>query len=68
MALRAEYRGRGIGTALLKMLIDEMKEKGIKGVSLSVDPGNLAAVKLYQRFGFEKVGMFDTSITMVAYL
>jgi RimJ/RimL family protein N-acetyltransferase len=66
MALKTEYRGKGIGTALLKELIDELKEKGIKGISLSVDPGNLAAVKLYQRFGFKEVGMVDTSITMVA--
>ncbi|QSF47362.1 GNAT family N-acetyltransferase [Paenibacillus tianjinensis] len=67
LALKPEYRGRGIGAALLKALIDEMKEKGIKGVSLSVDPGNLAAVRLYQRFGFKEVGMVGTSITMVAY-
>ncbi|WP_438347963.1 GNAT family N-acetyltransferase [Paenibacillus sp. FA6] len=66
MAIMPEYRGRGIGTALLKRLFDGMKERGIKRISLSVDPNNLAAVKLYQRFGFKEVGMVDTSITMVA--
>ncbi|NOU93258.1 GNAT family N-acetyltransferase [Paenibacillus sp. LMG 31456] len=66
MALRPEYRGKGIGTALLTMLFKEMKEKGIKRASLSVDPNNLAAVNLYQRFGFKEVGMVDTSLTMVA--
>lgn len=65
MALRAEYRGRGIGRALLQRLIDVLKEKGIQKVSLSVDPDNIAAMKLYQRFGFKEVGMVDTSITMV---
>jgi ribosomal protein S18 acetylase RimI-like enzyme len=68
LAVKAEYRGRGIGAALIKTFIDEMKEKGIKGVSLSVDPGNLGAVRLYQRFGFKEVGMVGTSITMVTYL
>lgn len=65
IALKAEYRGIGIGKALLKMLVDVLKEKGIKKVSLSVDPDNRAAMKLYQRFGFKEVGMVDTSITMV---
>lgn len=65
IALKEEYRGIGIGRALLQRLIDVLKEKGIKKVSLSVAPDNIAAMKLYQRFGFKEVGMVDTSITMV---
>jgi ribosomal protein S18 acetylase RimI-like enzyme len=68
MAIRTENRGKGIGSTLLKRLIDEMKVKGIKGLSLSVDPGNLPAVTLYKRFGFKEVEMVDTSITMAVYL
>ncbi|WP_211748632.1 GNAT family N-acetyltransferase [Paenibacillus sp. Marseille-Q4541] len=66
MALVKGYRGQGMGTALLTRLFEEMKRIGIKRVSLSVDPNNLPAVTLYQRFGFQEVGMVDTSITMVA--
>lgn len=66
MALRSEYRGIGIGTALLKKLIQTLKEKEVKRISLSVDPNNIAAVKLYNRFGFIEVGIVGTSITMVA--
>lgn len=66
MALAAGYRGQGIGTALLRALFDGMKEKGIRQVSLSVDPGNQAAILLYARFGFRQVGWVDTSITMIA--
>jgi RimJ/RimL family protein N-acetyltransferase len=66
MAIIPEYRGKGVGTALVKVLFDKMIEMGIKRVSLSVDPHNLAAVKLYQRFGFKEVGTVDTSITMSA--
>lgn len=66
MALLEEYRGKGIGTALLDKLFKEANTKNIRRVSLSVDPINKVAVKLYQRFGFEEVGMVDTSITMVA--
>ncbi|WP_160036944.1 GNAT family N-acetyltransferase [Paenibacillus sp. An7] len=65
IALKEEYRGIGIGKALLQMLIDVLKEKEIKKVSLSVAPDNIAAMKLYQGFGFKEVGMVDTSVTMV---
>jgi len=66
MALAAVYRGQGIGTALMRALFDGMREKGIRQVSLSVDPGNRAAMSLYARFGFRQVGWVGTSITMVA--
>ncbi len=66
MALRPACRGQGWGTRLMQALFTEMKEKGIKQVSLSVAPENTAAVRLYKRFGFREVGMFGTSITMVA--
>jgi len=66
MALSQAYRGQGIGTALLKALFDELRKQGIPQVSLSVDPNNEAAVKLYRRFGFEVVGIVGTSVTMAA--
>ncbi|WP_136603929.1 GNAT family N-acetyltransferase [Paenibacillus dokdonensis] len=66
MALSQAFRGQGIGMALLRTLFEKLKNNGTTRVSLSVDPNNTAAVKLYQRFGFEEVGMVDTSITMVA--
>lgn len=66
MAVSPSFRGQGIGTALMKALFEELSQNGYARVSLSVDPNNTAAVKLYQRFGFAEVGMSGTSITMVA--
>ncbi len=66
MAIVEEYRGLGMGTALLSELFTEAKRREIGRLSLSVDPTNAAAMKLYQRFGFEEVGKVGTSITMVA--
>lgn len=66
MALIPESRGQGLGTALMKELFRGMKERGIHKVSLSVAPENAAAMKLYERFGFQEAGMCGTSITMVA--
>ena len=48
-----EYRGKGIN----RMLIDELKQwakdKELKEVRLSVYPENYAAVKAYEKVGFE---------------
>ena len=66
MALSPAYRGQGVGTALMQTLFDDLLWHGFTRVSLSVDPNNTAAVRLYQRFGFREVGMVDTSITMLA--
>ncbi len=49
------YRGRGIGTALLEMVIAQAASRGHRGISLSVEDGNRAR-KLYERAGFTTVG------------
>lgn len=68
MAIISEFRGKGIGTALLDQLVEEAKKKGIEKLSLSVDPTNRAALHLYQRFGFKEVGIVGTSINMITEL
>jgi [ribosomal protein S18]-alanine N-acetyltransferase len=65
MALLPEYRGKGIGTALLVQMLRLTKEGGYQGISLSVDPNN-PALKLYKRFGFKKIGVDGTSWDMLA--
>lgn len=62
MALQPAYRGQGIGTRLLTQLI-ELAASHYTALSLSVDPDN-SAMRLYQRLGFEPVGMVGTSLTM----
>lgn len=66
MAILPQYRGRGIGTSLIKHLFEEAKTRNISKLSLSVAPDNEAAMKLYQRFGFKEIGMVGTSLTMVS--
>ena len=52
IALYKEYRGMGIGTALLQELLAFLKCQGYSRVSLSVQKAN-QAVNLYRRAGFE---------------
>jgi ribosomal-protein-alanine N-acetyltransferase len=63
MAVFPEYRGQGIGTLLLSKMMSTVREKGFESISLSVDPGNPAR-RLYERYGFEKVGINGTSWDM----
>lgn len=46
-----EWRGRGVGTAMLTTLLGHADEHGLERVSLSVEPDN-PALRLYQRLGF----------------
>ena len=52
IAVKAEYRGKGIGTQLLKNLIITLKGNGFNAISLSVEERN-PALRLYKRLGFE---------------
>lgn len=55
ISLYKEYRGKGIGTALMKKMIGILKMEGYKQASLAVQKENYA-VKMYQKIGFEIVG------------
>ena len=53
------YWNRGVGTALLARLLDFAKNTAKSEiVSLEVRSDNAAAIHLYEKFGFEKIGTF----------
>jgi RimJ/RimL family protein N-acetyltransferase len=56
MGVDAEWRGRGIGTALLSAAIDWARESGLHKLALEVFPHNEPALALYRKFGFEQEG------------
>lgn len=53
MAVVADARGCGVGALLLRSLLDRARAAGVERVSLSVNPTNVVARRLYERFGFE---------------
>lgn len=55
ISVREEFRGQGIGTALMSRMIDELKSAGYARASLSVQKEN-PACRLYGRLGFRIVG------------
>ena len=48
-------RDRGIGTALNGIAIDLARRSGLSRVWLSVEPGNRAAVRSYEKAGFRRL-------------
>jgi putative acetyltransferase len=56
IAVAADLRGKGIGTALLGEAFRWARRVGIEKIVLSVYPHNAAAVALYRRFGFVEEG------------
>lgn len=53
-----EAWGRGIGTALMERLIAHAKENGIEIIELQVRCDNTRAIRLYEKFGFVKIGHY----------
>ena len=52
IAVAENYRGGGIGTALLQKLCEKAKERGAVKLFLEVRVSNSAAMKLYLKCGF----------------
>lgn len=67
MAVDKNYRGLGIGTALLKEMLVNLKLRGYSKVSLSVQKANYA-VRMYQKAGFKIFDESEEEYIMVALL
>ena len=51
--VRKEFRGKKIGTSLIKDFISIMKKKGVKRFRLGVSIRNKDALKFYKKLGFK---------------
>ena len=67
ISLYKEDRRHGIGTAMMKQMITELKSRGYKKTSLAVQKENYA-VKMYKNVGFEIVDENDEEYIMVCVL
>lgn len=67
ISLYAQYRKRGIGTALMKAMLALLRAKRYKQVSLAVQKENYA-VKMYKSVGFEIVGENESEYIMICKL
>jgi len=58
LAVDKEYRRQGVATSLLGILFEAFEQNGIDLVTLSVPAAERAAMKLYEKLGFEPRGYF----------
>lgn len=56
VAVAKSLRRHGIGHRLVDETLRRLHTERAQSLFLEVDGGNLAAIKLYKRFGFKKVG------------
>ncbi|MDL2250933.1 GNAT family N-acetyltransferase [Lachnospiraceae bacterium OttesenSCG-928-J05] len=67
ISLYENYRGLGIGTALMKEMLRILKDRGYKQASLAVQKANYA-VKMYKKTGFEIVDENEQEYIMICRL
>ena len=56
LAVRSDSRGRKIGSRLLEALLKSLASRGVSRCYLEVEQSNEAAIRLYQRCGFRRIG------------
>jgi len=56
IAIDESQRGKGLGTKIIKKVIEKANKKGFKRVVLDADLRNTEATKLYESIGFKKFG------------
>lgn len=62
VALRPEYRAEGIGTELMRSLIDEARGLGLRLLTLSCFENNEQALHVYEKLGFVRSGVTPGAI------
>ena len=67
ISLYREYRGKGIGTELMRRMIGLLKEQGYRQASLAVQKANYA-VRMYEAVGFRTVDENAEEFIMVCKL
>lgn len=53
-----EYHGQGIGTLLMKEIIDRGRELGHHVIVAGITAGNDVSIKMHEKFGFKLCGHF----------
>lgn len=56
VAVHPDYRRNGIAEQLVKCLVEDLKRKQSRSLTLEVRASNLPAQKLYEKLGFSQIG------------
>ena len=56
IGIAEKAQGYGFGSLLLRAMMEELRNAGIKEIELEVRASNEGAIRLYQRAGFSEIG------------
>jgi len=56
LAVRLDWRRMGLGELLLATMVETARERDARVVTLEVRVSNCAAIRLYEKYGFRRVG------------
>jgi RimJ/RimL family protein N-acetyltransferase len=62
ISVKREFRDSGIGFEMMKTLIDESRNAGLKTIELEVFANNPRATHVYEKGGFKQVGRIPKKI------
>jgi RimJ/RimL family protein N-acetyltransferase len=62
MGLLPQFRGKGLGFALIKAALGEARHKGLVRVELTVNADNARAIALYKKVGFKIEGLMRDAV------
>ena len=57
IVVRKKYRKQGIGQKLLKELVKIAQKTNVEFINLEVNVKNKPAIKLYEKYSFEQIGV-----------
>ena len=67
ISLYKAYRNRGLGTLLMRRMLERLRADGYKGVSLSVQKANYA-LQMYTKLGFVPISDHGDELLMLCHL
>lgn len=56
LASKPEARGKGVGSSLVEAVERLSRQRGCRELRLEVRPDNVAAIRLYERLGYRRLG------------
>ncbi|WP_101947036.1 GNAT family N-acetyltransferase [Mycobacterium sp. 3519A] len=63
LSVLPEYRGGGLGSALLTRLEEHLRDAGCEDLILGALPGNTDAIRLYERMGYQPTWLYLSRFT-----